>query len=187
MEPFSTPCTEPHQLLTPLGALPAQALQPSLSLSFLQAQLLKQFLQKPAFRKDKQGFYLSYTAVTLHHVGKPERWLWLLRVSWGGKCGHAKHTKVRMLAGERPCRETRSSIRFGAAPHIFLKLGEFGHKMELWPCAFQRQVVGTGNADSSCKVVCLCHHTLHPCKEKRGARQHPGNNPLLSGLHSESS
>lgn len=84
------------------------------------------------------------------------------------------------LQGERPCRETRSSIRFGAGPHIFLKLGEFSHKMELWPCAFQRRVVGTGNAGCSCRVVCLCHHTLHPCKERRGARQRPGNDPQCS-------
>lgn len=42
------------------------------------------------------------------------------------------------LQGESPCRETKSSIKFGAAPHIFLKLGELSHKMELWLCAFQR-------------------------------------------------
>lgn len=99
MEPFSTPRTEPHQLLTLLGTLPAQAPQPPLCLSFLQAQLPKQFLQKLASRKDQQGFYLSCTAPTLNHVGNPERELWLLRVSWGGKCGHAKQTKVRVLAG----------------------------------------------------------------------------------------
>lgn len=69
--------------------------------SFLQAQLLKQFLQKLAFRKDEQSFYLSCTAVTLHHVGKAERGLWLLQVSWGRKCGHPKQTKARVLAGTK--------------------------------------------------------------------------------------
>lgn len=166
MEPFSTLCRE---LFTLPGALPAQALQPPLSLSFLQVQLLKQFLQKLAFRKDEQGFYLSCTAVTSHYVGKPERGLWLLRVSWGGKCGHAKQTtRSGYLQGQKPCRETRSSIRFGETTHIFLKLGLFSHKMELWLCAFQRRV-DASNAGCSCRVVNLCHKTLLPCKERREA------------------
>lgn len=78
-----------------------QLRQPPLSLSFLQAQLLKQFLRKLAFRKDEQSFYLRCTAVTLYHVVKPGRGLWLLRVSWGGKCGRVKQTKVRVLAGAK--------------------------------------------------------------------------------------
>lgn len=55
--------------------------------------------------------------------------------------------------------------------YIFLKLGVLSHKMELWLCAFQRRVVEAGNAGCSCRVVCLCHHTLLPCKERRGAHQ----------------
>lgn len=136
--------------------------------SFLQAQLLKQFLQKLAFRKDEQSFYLSCTAV--------------LCIMWGrlrGGCGCCRYLGVESvdtqskprpgcLQGRKPCRETRSSIRFGEPTHIFLKLGVFSHKMELWLCAFQSQV-DAGNAGCSCRVVYLCHHTLHPCKKRRGA------------------
>lgn len=168
MEPFST---SRRELLTLPGALPTQALQPHLSLPFLQAQLLKQFLQKLAFRKDKQSFYLSCTAVTLHYVGKPERGLRLLRVSWAGNSGHTKQTNSGCLQGQRPCRETRFPIKFGETTRIFLKPRLFSHKMELWLCAFQRQVVDAGNAGCSCRVVNLCHHTLLSCMKRRGAHQ----------------
>lgn len=64
--------------------------------------------------------------------------------------------------------------------HIFLKLGVLSHQMELELCAFQRRVVEGGNAGCSCRVVYLCHHTLHPCKERRSPPG-PGNSPLCSG------
>lgn len=110
--------------------------------------------------------------------------LWLCTMWWslGGDCGCWGYLGVEnvdvwskprsgCLQGQRSCSETRSSITSGEMTHILLKLGVLSHKMELWLCAFQRQLFVAGNAGCPCRVVYLCHHTFHPCKERSGAHQ----------------
>lgn len=76
--------------------------------------------------------------------------------------------RLGCLQGKTPCQETRSFMGFGAALHVFPKLGEFSHKMELWPHAFQRRVFDTQNAGCSCQGgLPLSSHTSSPGGKER--------------------
>lgn len=85
---------------------------------------------------------------------------------WKAETHKANHSWAAHR-GKMPCPETRSSMGFGAAPHVFPKLGEFSHKMELWPCDFQRRVFETKHKLFLQGGLPLLSHTSSPEGKER--------------------
>lgn len=85
--------------------------------------------------------------------------------------------------GKMPCPETRSSMGFGAAPHVFPKLGEFSHKMELWPCDFQRRVFDTWNETQAVPAGWSTSALTHFIPRRKGEEptSSPANPPWSVG------
>lgn len=146
-------------------------LQPPLSLSFLQAQLLKQLLQKLAFGKDEQGFHCSCRAVILPApCGEARGGVVVAEGISGWEAETLKANRGWVPAVENALtRNQVSSMGFGAEPHVFRKPGEFSHKMELWTCAFQRRVFDrrkSGRSWRMCRLP-LPSHTSSPGGKER--------------------